>query len=236
MSTSVTIEVLCHHLEDFGWKRYKVVDEPLEREGMIFTGYVDESNRPHKVIIDPMVEKGVLRMFAPEVVVAPRDTTPKDRLFELLLAITAINARSTLASFSYDPRDGDVTISVSMPIDENDISFEQFKRSLEALLWGISTFRPGLQAIVDGKKKSKHVLEQGPMEAAAAAAALLALLAGLEERLRGNLSRDGSSQEETDEDENTDEEAADDDQDTDGDSTDEEEDTDEDSTRDEYLN
>ena len=134
MGTAVTLAVLQQYLEDFGWTKFTAVDEPYEREGLIFTGYIDEQHRRHEIVIDPIVEKGVLRIFAPRVVMAPREKTPQDRLFELLLALGTLNTVSVLASFAYDPSDGEVKIAVAMPIEENDISFEQFKRALVNLI------------------------------------------------------------------------------------------------------
>ncbi len=162
MGTAVTIEVLRQHLEDFGWSRYRVTPEPGEQEGLIFTGYIGELDRlPHTVIIDPMVEKGVLRIFSPDVAVAPVDKTDPDRLHELVYTVAALNTRSVLASFGYDPSDGEVSIAVAMPIEENDISFEQFKRAMEAVIWGIGTYGRGLRGIVDGTAKAKDVLSIG---------------------------------------------------------------------------
>jgi|GEM_PF-2493441 hypothetical protein len=187
MATSVTIEVLRQHLEDFGWSRYRVTPEPGEREGLIFTGYIGDVDRsPHTVIIDPMVEKGVLRIFSPDVVTAPPDSTAADRLHELVYTVAALNSRSVLAAFAYDPNDGEVSVAVSMPIEENDISFEQFKRALEAVIWGISTYGKGLQDIIDGKAKAQDVLKASAITPSPGELqALQRLLAELEARLHG---------------------------------------------------
>lgn len=184
MPTSVSIDVLRQHLEDFGWSKYRVVDEPGEREGLIFTGYIGElDHMPHSIIIDPMVEKGVLRIFAPRVATAPLESTPKENLYELFLALAALNYRSVLASFAYDPSDGDVTVAVSMPIEENDLSFEQFKRSLEAIMWAINMFGKGLNDIVQGETTAEAVLKKsGSPEAVLGM--LFELLEHLAERVR----------------------------------------------------
>lgn len=187
MTTAVTIEVLRQHLEDFGWSRYAVTPEPGEQEGLIFTGYIgDKDHLPHTIIIDPIVEKGVLRIFAPEVASAPPQTTDPKRLHELVYAIAALNARSALATFAYNPLDGDVVVSVSMPIEENDISFEQFRRSMEAVIWGISVFGPGLRDIIDGKATAEQVIHvDEPTATPAQIEMLRRLLEELEQRVRG---------------------------------------------------
>jgi len=207
MGTAVTLKVLQQYLEDFGWTKFTAVDEPYEREGLIFTGYIDEQHRRHEIVIDPIVEKGVLRIFAPRVVMAPREKTPQDRLFELLLALGTLNTVSVLASFAYDPSDGEVKIAVAMPIEENDISFEQFKRALEAVIWGISTYSEGLKEIVDGKAKAEDVVKREAAPPVAALAALMKLLQELERRVRSSEGTKADEDEEAEEeDKDTDEE------------------------------
>jgi len=207
MGTAVTLKVLQQYLEDFGWTKFTAVDEPYEREGLIFTGYIDEQHRQHEIVIDPIVEKGVLRIFAPRVVMAPREKTPQDRLFELLLALGTLNTVSVLASFAYDPSDGEVKIAVAMPIEENDISFEQFKRALEAVIWGISTYGEGFQEIVDGKAKADDVVKREAAPPVAALAALMGLLHELERRVRSSEGTKADEDEEAEEeDKDTDEE------------------------------
>lgn len=184
MGTSVSIEVLTQHLEDFGWDKYKVSAEPGEEEGLILTGYIDEDGKSHTVFIDPMVEKGVLRIFASQVVLAPPDSTPADRLHELVYAVAALNTTSVLASFAYDPNDGEVTVSVAMPIEENDISFEQFQRAMGAVMWGIANYGEPLQQIVDGKATAADVLKRKePLPTPEELETLRRLLADLEKRV-----------------------------------------------------
>lgn len=191
MATSVTLEVLRQHLEEFGWSKYELRNEEGEREGLIFTGYRDREGKGHQIVIDPIVEKGVLRIMAPGVLMAPRNELPRECLLELTLALSAINARSTLSWWSYEPETGSVVVQVAMPIEENDLSYEQFNRSMNAVLWSIDTYADGLQAVADGAKKADELINVGlPMPTEADLEALRQMLAALEERLRS--SRDGS--------------------------------------------
>ncbi len=185
MGTSVTLEVLRQHLEEMGWPHYQLKDEPGEREGLINTGYRDSEGKGHHIIIDPMVEKGALRIMAPGVVMVSTEETPETCLHELTLALAAINGKSVLAWWSYEPAIGAVSVQVSMPIDENDLSFEQFKRSMEAINWAIATYGAALQAVVDGAKKAKDVIDQDmPVPSEDDLALMRRLLAELEERAR----------------------------------------------------
>jgi hypothetical protein len=185
MATSVTLEVLRQHLEEFGWKQYDVTDEEGEQEGLIFTGYMGSDGKPHRIIIDPVVEKGALRIMAPDIVMAPADKLEPERLHELTFAVAAINARSVLAWLSYAPDVGAVAAQVAMPIDENDLSFEQFKRALEAVLWMISTYGPGLQEVADGKRKALEIIEEPTkLPTPEELEAMRQVLADLEDRVR----------------------------------------------------
>ena len=185
MGTSVTLEALRQHLEEFGWSQYETKDEPGEREGLIFTGYRDREGQGHRVILDPMVEKGVLRIMAPGVVMAPSAETPDACLHELTLTLVALNAKSVLAWWSYEPEVGAVNVQVSLPIEENDLSFEQFSRSMEAVIWAISTYASGIQAVADGAKKAADVIGQSePVPSEAELELLRRMLEQLEERAR----------------------------------------------------
>ena len=37
--SNVTLKMLTGYLERFGWSRYEAVDEPFEKEGVIYTGW-----------------------------------------------------------------------------------------------------------------------------------------------------------------------------------------------------
>jgi len=185
MGTSVTIEVLRQHLEEFGWKQYDLQDEDDEQEGVVFTGYVGSDGQPHRIIIDPVVEKGALRIMAPDIVMAPMDKLDPACLSELTLAIAAINSKSVLAWLSYAPQIGAVGAQVAMPIEENDLTFEQFKRSIEAVLWMVSNDGDGLRAVAAGKKKAEEILEpQVALPTSEELEAMRRVLADLEERVR----------------------------------------------------
>jgi hypothetical protein len=184
MATQVTLELLKGYLERFGWSRYKAVDEPLEKEGIIYTGWrSSEAPEGYNMAIDPMVEKNCLSFRVPKVLVAPRDTTPAERLTELLMAMGFINYRIILGKFAYDPRDGEVRFSVDVPIDENDLSYEQFQHCMGVVVKMVEEYAPKLRAIVAGEKTAQQFLEEELGSEAEMAAAFGQLLRELLERL-----------------------------------------------------
>jgi hypothetical protein len=184
MATQVTLELLKGYLERFGWSRYKAVDEPFEKEGVIYTGWrSSEAPEGYNMAIDPMVEKNCLSFRVPKVLVAPRDTTPAERLAELLMAMGFINYRIILGKFAYDPRDGEVRFSVDVPIDENDLSYEQFQHCMGVVVKMVEEYAPKLRAIVAGEKTAQQFLEEELGSEAEMAAAFGQLLRELLERL-----------------------------------------------------
>jgi hypothetical protein len=184
MATQVTLELLKGYLERFGWSRYKAVDEPFEKEGVIYTGWrSSEAPEGYNMAIDPMVEKNCLSFRVPKVLVAPRDTTPAERLAELLMAMGFINYRIILGKFAYDPRDGEVRFSVDVPIDENDLSYEQFQHCILVVVKTVEEYAPKLKAIAAGEKTAQQFLEEELGSEAEMAAAFGQLLRELLERL-----------------------------------------------------
>ena len=196
MATQVTLELLKGYLERFGWSRYKVVDEPFEKEGVIYTGWrSSEEAEGYNMAIDPMVEKNCLSFRVPKVLVAPRDTTPAEQLAELFLAMSFINYRIILGKFAYDPRDGEVRFSVDVPIDENDLSYEQFQHCLGVAVKMVEEYAPKLKAIAAGEKTAQEFIDEelgGEAEAVAAFGQILReLLERLEQEMRQRRERRG---------------------------------------------
>ncbi|GBC93999.1 hypothetical protein HRbin15_02504 [bacterium HR15] len=159
--TQVTLQMMREYLERFGWSRYQAVDEPFEKEGMIRTGWrSSEAAEGYVMSIDPMVEKGCLSFKVHQVLSAPLDSTPRDRLSDLWLAMSYLNYRIILGKFSYDPRDGEVRFSVDMPIDENTFTYEQFTHTMGVAIKTVEQYAPRLQAIAKGEQTAQQFIEQ----------------------------------------------------------------------------
>jgi hypothetical protein len=65
-----------------------------------------------------------------------------------------------LGKFAYDPRDGEVRFSVSVPIDENDLSYEQFQHCILAVVKTVEEYAPKLKAIAAGEKTASSSLRR----------------------------------------------------------------------------
>ncbi len=185
MATRVTVSLLCRYLEQYGWHHYKAVEEPGEREGLIITGWRSSPGAEgYLLTIDPMVEKGCLAFHVPKVLEAPRDKTHRDRLADLLMAIVFINYLIILVKFSYDPRDGEVRFSVTMPIDEGDLTYEQFRHCVRVMTNTVEEYAPKLRAIANGRMRFQQFLEEelGESEAITTLARLLDTLKRLSGR------------------------------------------------------
>ncbi len=166
MANAVTVERMRQYLEQFGWHKYEVVDEPLEQEGLIVTGWrsnpVDDG---YRLIIDPMVERGCLSFYVPNLMSVPMDSIPEAQLRNLMLTIAFLNYSIILGKFSYDPRDGEVRFAVTMPIDENDFTYAQFVHTIGVLIKTVETYAYLLDAVRNGEMDAQAVIEtvtEGP--------------------------------------------------------------------------
>ena len=199
MATQVTLELMKQYLERFGWHRYKAVDEPMEKEGIIHTGWRSSPEaKGFNLVIDPMVEKNCLAFRVPKVLVAPLDETPAERLKDLLVAMGFINYRIILGKFAYDPRDGEVRFSVDIPIDENTVTYEQFQHCLGVTVKMVEDYAPKLKAIVNGEKTAEEFIADEMKGELAAASELLRafreLLEYMERTHRGEKSEESSDE------------------------------------------
>jgi len=184
MATQVTLELLRQYLERFGWSKYKAVDEPMEKEGILHTGWRSSPEAEgFNLAIDPMVEKNCLSFRVPKILVAPPKETPAERLKDLLLAMGFINYRIILGKFAYDPRDGEVRFSVDIPIDENTVTYEQFQHCLGVTVKMVEEYAPKLKAIAEGAKTAEEFVAEEMKGEIAAAGELLRLFRELLEQM-----------------------------------------------------
>lgn len=158
--SNVTLKMLTGYLERFGWSRYEAVDEPFEKEGVIYTGWRSSGeNEGYRLTIDPMVEKACLSFRVPEIVQAPMEDGP-ERLGDLTLAIGFINYRIIIGKFAYDPRDGEVRFSVDVPIDENTFTYAQFVHTMGVVIKTTEQYAPQLRAIWSGQLTARQFIEE----------------------------------------------------------------------------
>ncbi len=164
MPTSVTMEQLSQYLEKFGWKYYTPREEEREKEGIIYTGWRTASEDTFNMSIDPMVEKGCLSFRVYNVVKAPWSETPPGYLADLLALLTWINYRIILGKFAYDMTDGQVRLTLDMPIDENDLTYEQFYHTMRVALDTAEKWRPILGRLLSGEAQLGEIVLQEAQE------------------------------------------------------------------------
>lgn len=167
MTLAVSMDTLTEYLERFGWRHYKAANEPAEKEGIIYTSWRSSETDSFDMSIDPMVEKNCLSFRVYRVVVAPWDSTPPDRLANILTALNWVNYRIILGKFGYDLSDGEIRFSVDVPVDESEFTYAQFEHSMGVTINTVQTWRPRLQALLDGEASLEQTLLEDARESGA---------------------------------------------------------------------
>lgn len=158
--TKVSLKMLEAYLKRFGWSRYETRRERGEKEGVITALWGPAGGHTYGLIIDPIEEKRVLSFHVPRVLSAPQDGTSSKCLLELLMALGQINYQIILGKFAYDPRDGEVRFSITVPTDENTLTYEQFQHCMRVLVATVEHYRSPLEQIARGEK-THHDLREG---------------------------------------------------------------------------
>lgn len=157
--SNVTVKTLEVYLRRFGWSHYKVISQESEKEGMILTGWGAPGGRQYVLLIDPITEKNGLIFYIPKILIAPPNTTPSNYLLELLMALGQINYQIILGKFCYDPRDGEVRFSLTMPTDKSELSYEQFKHCMDVVISTMERYHTLLEKILRGEKTHRDLGE-----------------------------------------------------------------------------
>lgn len=157
--SKVTIKMLEVYLKRFGWSHYETKREEGEKEGLIIAPWGRAGGETYGLVIDPVEEKEVLLFHVPRVLSAPPGRTPSNCLLELLMALGRINYQIILGKFSYDPRDGEVRFSVTMPTDKNTLTYEQFEHCMGVITRTVERYHPLLEKIVRGEKTHRDIGE-----------------------------------------------------------------------------
>jgi len=156
----ITLQLIMEYLERFGWKNYDVVDQPSEREGIIYTGWrASEQSPVYMVSIDPMIEKRCISFRTQSLVQAPQSKVSEKILFHLLMTLEWINYRIIVGKFSYEPFQGEVHFSIDLPIDENTISYAQFVHSLGLVVEIVETYTPLIKQVREGNMTAEQFIE-----------------------------------------------------------------------------
>ncbi len=159
LKSEVTVDLIEKYLDQFGWKLHQDIPEKDEKEGVVMTGWHSPTGEGHPLIMDPMVEKGSLTFRAAQVLKAPPDETPAERLNGLLLTMLALNYKYILGGFAYDPRDGEVVFKLGIPVDSDDLEYEDFEHCLRVVIGAVEGDAPKLKAILEGTKTAQELVQ-----------------------------------------------------------------------------
>jgi len=155
----VTAKLIEEYLDRRGWKEHKTSPVPQGPGEAVLAKWRSTSGEGFALIIVPAVEVNSLIFLVGEVVSAKPDSTPADRLSGLLLTIGRLNHVLVLGSWGFNPGDGSLGFRVSVPIDDGEISFENFDHCVRAVIVAIEADAGNLRAIAAGTKSAIEVLK-----------------------------------------------------------------------------
>ena len=152
--SQVTTHQIGEYLTRLNWNEFKEIPEESEKEGLVVTGWMGQG-----VLIDPMVEKHLIQFRALKVASAPPDSTPAARLNNLLFALAGLNHKMLMGTWYYDRKDGEVGLSVCVPIHDG-LSFEAFEHCLTTVLMPqFMVFGPQLRNLIAGETSVEAILD-----------------------------------------------------------------------------
>jgi hypothetical protein len=153
-----TIELLSEYLPKYGWPAFKVVEQSPDG-GKILTGwkspFIDD---PRLMFIAVSHSDNTFSMVAPMLVSAPQGAMPIGQLADVLTAIGFANFALSLGRFAYDPRDGEIRLEFGMPIDDAELTYEQFEHLMNVAQATVGYWAPRIKDIADGGRTGASVV------------------------------------------------------------------------------
>lgn len=154
-----TIALLTQYLPRYGWPAFAVVED-TPQGGKILTGwrspFVDEQ-RVMFLALDHRAN--VLLVVVPALVSAPQERMPIGQLADVLTALGFANYAMSAGRFAYDPRDGEIRFENDVPIDNAELSFEQFQHVMNAAQSAVTYWAPRLHDVAVGQRTGADVVE-----------------------------------------------------------------------------
>lgn len=159
MARKTSVGLIQKYLDRVGLAIHHSLDEPTEKEGVVLTGWQTGPTSPgFMLIIDPMVERGLITFSVRGLLQAPQGGVPDDRLITLLIALSALNGQIILGKFAYNPGDGEVVFQVGMPLDGGKLAYGSFEKCIQAAVTMSEAYAPQLKGIVEGTSSLEDVL------------------------------------------------------------------------------
>jgi hypothetical protein len=153
----VTVQQIEEYLDRFGWRLHESHQEETELEGYVVTAWIASDETRYHLMIDPMIEKGMLAFRAQRVHYVKPSVTPSHRLLDALLYLAFENYRTARGTWGVDPNDGEVVLKVMHPLDE-DLPYERFRDILQYVIGEVEYVAGRLRDIASGARTAKEVL------------------------------------------------------------------------------
>lgn len=154
-----TIELLTGYLPRYGWPGFQVMDSGPDG-GKILTGwhsqFIDESR---VLFIELDRQSNTLLLVVPALVSAPQERMPISQLADVLTALGLANFALSFGRYAYDPRDGEIRFEIGIPIDNAEISFEQFAHLLNVAQAAVTYWSPRFNDVAEGKRTGASVVD-----------------------------------------------------------------------------
>lgn len=155
----VGVKLIEEYLDRYEWKGHFSEDEPNEAEGLVRTGWVDSTGRTNQLIIDPIVERGLLGFIAPGVAEAKPSAVSPLWLRDLLMVVAYRNYRALRGKWAYDPRDGEISFRHHESVKAG-LPFEQFEELMGIVVAEVTAFGQIARAIADGSRPASEIFEE----------------------------------------------------------------------------
>lgn len=108
--------------------------------------YRDGRGRPGVAIVVRLDEDGkYLELVAPGIY-GSRDCGHPSALFQTLLDITM---RTKMIRYEHDPADGEIRCTIDCPLEDAELTAEQFHRMLDCLVESIDRWHPAIRRAMD---------------------------------------------------------------------------------------
>ncbi len=158
MGGNVSKELIASYLKRVGWQKFDVLqDTPQLTE--IVTGWADPKSAVHLMLIKILKEKNILMFIIPGIAKAPKDQIHVGQLADILMALGFVNYQVLIGRFCYDPSDGEIRYEFCMPIDNADISFEQFLHTVKGLVNTVDYWYSRVVDVCKGERTGQSVID-----------------------------------------------------------------------------
>jgi hypothetical protein len=144
------------YLTRLGWQQFNVLADDAQKTA-ILTGWTSPTGG-HLMTIEVDKQADCADFQIPAVCMAPRGKVSEGELADVLMAVTFSNF-ATRIGLRLRPRDGEVRLRYSFPLNNSSMSFEQFDRILGALVTTTEVWAPRIAGIVEGERSGQSVIE-----------------------------------------------------------------------------